>query len=60
MDTIPPEDKLLSMRLHHVVPGILADQDPTESVTPSSSEIKHHLHGLPITHSWPQQSLVQK
>jgi len=42
MANIPPDDQLSSMRLHHVVPSISADPDPTESATPSSSAIKHH------------------
>ena len=42
MDKIPPDDQLYSVRLHKVVPGISADPDPTESVTLSSNEIKHH------------------
>ena len=42
MANIPPDDQLFSMRLHHVFHGVSADQDSTESVTPSRSEIKHH------------------
>jgi len=39
---MPPDDQLSSVRLHHVVPGVSADTDRTESVTLPSSEIKHY------------------